>query len=135
MLDEKELNRLRNEVLIALVKAFPIYQSDNDPNYIKRAEDYLFNESRLYEALGKEDARSVLALWEQQKEIKIFIKLAAILVDPPNDQYSYRERWDQLKWSVDSIVSSAIDRKIEEKMKSLRGVAKMREELRLSKNA
>jgi hypothetical protein len=37
-------------------------------------EENLFNESRLYKALGKEDARSVLGIWRRFKEACLIVR-------------------------------------------------------------
>lgn len=40
------------------------------------SEEHIFNESRLYSALGKDDARSVLGVWRRFREICELITLS-----------------------------------------------------------
>ncbi len=45
-------------------------------------EKQVFNESRLYEALGKEDARTVLTIWRRYKEtIKLLRAIELLMGD------------------------------------------------------
>ncbi len=42
---------------------------------VKWWEEEIFNEEVLYEALGKENARSVLAIWERYKKTILIVRL------------------------------------------------------------
>ena len=41
-----------------------------DAKQVKQYEENLFNETVLYEALGKDDARTVLGIWNEYKAMK-----------------------------------------------------------------
>jgi len=50
-------------------------------------EEEIFNEERLYKALGKEDARTVLAIWDRYKKVVDAIQVyrRAVGKGEPND--------------------------------------------------
>lgn len=63
---ERIMGKLSDEEL--LLGAWSKVQYGGD--IIEYYEERIMNESRLYDALGKEDARSVLTIWERFKRIR-----------------------------------------------------------------
>ncbi len=49
----------------------PFTEESND---WEQHEEHLFNESRLYEALGKDDARTILSVWGRLRQICEILK-------------------------------------------------------------
>ena len=46
-----------------------VYGKGNSKDSWEWEEDHLFNEARLYQVLGKDDARSILGIWRRFREI------------------------------------------------------------------
>lgn len=63
-----------------------------------KQEEYVFNETRLYEALGKDDARMVLALWRRFHEVLMLRRRidheddeSTSKIDPKEVMFRFRE--------------------------------------------
>jgi len=53
-----------------------VYGKKNPTESWEWEEEYIFNESRLYPTLGKDDARSVLGVWRRFKAVCELITLS-----------------------------------------------------------
>ena len=68
--------------VLAALKAASVYNGNGYGRNSRKPwwqwyEEELFNETRLYKALGKDDARSVLAIWEHFKRIMMAVEQAS----------------------------------------------------------
>lgn len=87
-------------------------------------EENLFNEKRLYTALGKEDARTVLVIYERIKKVAKLSQIAAVLVNPPKDVHRI-----QAQYTVREAIIDIVEQAINERLDKLNLVKTMRKEL------
>lgn len=76
-----EVNIIIGAAILAGLKAIvgvdPLDTPYEHEELADRMEKDLFNEGRLYDALGKEDARSVLAVWREHRRLTRLAVMAA----------------------------------------------------------
>ena len=102
---------LKNALLASIAESVNDYGDDERLEYLRTE---IFNEARLYEALGKEAGRTVLAIFSQYCKWLPLAKMAAVLAEP-NDYFVVRD----LQYRVHEAISKIVKDEIEKQKKDL----------------
>ena len=127
MSEPKHFPEVREAILEELVHTFSHMIETEIP---EATDDHLFNEQRLYEALGKEDARTVLAVHAGYVEAIKLARIAAVVIQPTDWD---RERMN--RWNVQAVVDDIVEKAIAKHIQSVERLIEYRRKVREENNA